>query len=528
MKRFFTLLTASLIGLTTFGQAFTVGNLVVYRVGDGSAALTSAATAVFLDEFTPSGTLVRSIAMPTTATAPNKIFTAAGSSTSEGLITRSANGLYLMATGYDAAPGTASLAGTSAATINRMIARIDNAATVNNTMAISDGYNGSNFRSAYSTDGNAIWMSGNGTSGSGSIRYATFSATPTTTQISSTITNTRAVDIVNGQLYISAGSTPIRLATVGTGTPTTTGQAMTNLPGLPTSTGSPYQFFFADLDAGVAGVDVLYLTDDAATGLVKYSLVGGTWTSNGAVISMPNCRGLTATISGNTVTLYAVNGSSLLSLVDATGYNVPVTATATTLATAPTNTAFRGVAWAPTATSLPLNLISFNASIINGTVKAWWSTSNEVNTASFEVERSIDGRNFVTVAQKAAKNVSGINTYEALDATPLSGLAYYRLKMIDKDGTVKYSQLVKLRNKTTTKLEVFPNPTNGALSISHSKASNGAAIRIFTLEGKLVKSINAQRDAVQTAINIAELVNGNYQIVFENNGERSVTKIVKQ
>lgn len=53
-------------------STFGAGNLVVYRVGDGSAALTANATAVFLDEYTPAGVLVQSIPMPTVVSAPNK------------------------------------------------------------------------------------------------------------------------------------------------------------------------------------------------------------------------------------------------------------------------------------------------------------------------------------------------------------------------------------------------------------------------------------------------------------------------
>ena len=56
--------------------------------------------------------------------------------------------------------------------------------------------------------------------------------------------NARHAHIFGGQLYVSASSGAIRLGTVGTGTPTTGGQTITNLGGFPTSTGSPYQFAF--------------------------------------------------------------------------------------------------------------------------------------------------------------------------------------------------------------------------------------------------------------------------------------------
>jgi hypothetical protein len=176
---------------------------------------------------------------------------------------------------------------------------------------------------------------------------------------------------------------------------------------------------------------------------------------------------------------------------------------------------------------LPLSLVSFNGSLIGATVNLTWNTVNEVNVDNYQIEVSKDGRTYTSIGNVAAKNNTS-NQYEFIDLKPVAGISYYRIKASDKDGSFKYTNVVTIKNRATSKLEVFPNPTNGALSISHSKASNGSAIRIFTMEGKLVKSITAQRDAVQTAISISELVSGNYQVVFENNGERSVTKIVKQ
>src|SRR6266852_1272148 len=133
-------------------SAFTSGNLVVYRVGDGSAALASSATAVFLDEYTTGGTLVQSIAMPTVVNASNKRLTASGTATSEGLMTRSVDGKYLTAAGYDAALATATPASSTSSSINRVIARVDSSGAIDTTTALSDAASGSNARSAISTN----------------------------------------------------------------------------------------------------------------------------------------------------------------------------------------------------------------------------------------------------------------------------------------------------------------------------------------------------------------------------------------
>src|SRR5215470_11129777 len=324
--------------------AFTPGDLVIYRVGTGSGALTSAATAVFLDEYRPDGTLVQSIALPTADNANNQTLTASGTATSEGLLTLSADGHHLVLTGYDAAPGTASVAGTTSASVNRVVGSVDAAGNVDTTTTINAAFSGNNIRGATSVDGTHFWVTG-ATSG---VEFVAQGSSSAGSAISTTFTNLRAVEIFDGQLYVSSGSSTLRLGTVGAGEPTTSGQTTTNLPGFPT-TGSPYEFFFADLSAAVPGVDTLYVADDSL-GIEKFSLVGGTWVANGAVEASGAYRGLTGGVSGTTVTLYATgNGSHLDALTDASGYNATLTGTPTVLVNAPANEAFRGVAFAPVA-----------------------------------------------------------------------------------------------------------------------------------------------------------------------------------
>src|SRR5947207_11871586 len=111
-----------------FAGAFTPGNLVIYRVGDGTAALASSGTVVFLDEYTPAGVLVQSVAMPSTGTSGRLV--ASGTATTEGFLTRSQDGRYLIVPGYDAALGATV---TSSTTAPRMIGRVDGSGVLNAT-----------------------------------------------------------------------------------------------------------------------------------------------------------------------------------------------------------------------------------------------------------------------------------------------------------------------------------------------------------------------------------------------------------
>jgi len=254
--------------------AFTPGNIVVYRIGDGSAALTGAATAVFIDERTTAGTLVQSIALPVAVNGLNQACTAAGTATTEGFLTRSADGQYLVGGCYAATPGTGTPNASAPGAVPRVVFRVDSAGNVGTTTSIGSATATGNIRGAASSNGTDLWF----VTSTGGNHYATLGAT-TATQISTTATNVRTVQIESGQLYGGSGAGTFRLYTVGTGLPTTAGQTMVNLPGYPTGTLSGNAFFFADLNAGVAGVDTVYQADDAGGtgGIKKYSLVGGSW-----------------------------------------------------------------------------------------------------------------------------------------------------------------------------------------------------------------------------------------------------------
>lgn len=319
---------------------FTAGNVVVYRVGDGAAALGSTATAVFLDEYTPAGVLVQSIALPTTTSGLNRRLTATGNATTEGLMTRSVDGQYLILAGYDTTIGT-TVPG-SAATINRVVGRVDASGNINTTTALNDP--SANVRGAASTNGTDLWIS---CSSNGS-RYSTLGTVGGSTQLSTSVTNLRGTAIFNNQLYVSSASGAFQgVASVGSGTPTTSGQTITLLPGFPTATGPSSQAF------AFFNSTTLYVADDRSIasggGLQRWTLSAGTWT-----LSKTFTTGLTTGLRGMTVTtngsgqavVFATTGNTPSQLVKVTDTNSAGDAF-TTIGTASTNTAFRGVALAP-------------------------------------------------------------------------------------------------------------------------------------------------------------------------------------
>ncbi|AEV96638.1 hypothetical protein A4D02_20935 [Niastella koreensis] len=348
MKRLKYIATLFLLGVVLHlhaQRAFTAGNIVVYRVGDGSTALTSGAANVYLDEYTPAGVLIQSILMPASGQKINCF----GDDVFGGQLSLSTNGKSLIVPGLNVDLGVSTLG-------PRSIGVVDYNGAIS-SITVDPNASSYNMRSAVSNDGTNLWAASGGSLG---VEYTTVgSATPAL--IASIGGSSNSVGIANGQLYASSNSNSLPLVKIGTGLPTTTGQTVSAVPGIPTRT-RPQQFAFADLDAGVAGVDVLYLASQnplVPGGIQKYSLVNGTWVANGQVGTTADAySGLTIKVSGSSVTIYAtrqggnnaiIKGGELVKLVDNGGYNTTLTGTPTVLAAvANANTAaFRGVALVP-------------------------------------------------------------------------------------------------------------------------------------------------------------------------------------
>lgn len=405
---------------------FAAGNIVVARVGTGDAALSGASTPVFLDEYTPAGTLVQSVPLPTAGAGANKRLTMSGSATSEGALALSSDGRYVTLTGYDADPGTASVAGSSTGTVSRVVARVDGNGAVDTSTAITDVFSGSNVRGAVSDDGSRFWVVG----ASGGVRLAALGGAGSTAQINSAApTNLRVAGIAGGQLSVSTGSAPTGVYAVGSGLPTTGGQT----PALTAAAPSPYGFVALDSDPAVSGVDTLYVADDSASpngGILKFSFDGAAWTARGSFRPAGGgARGLTGSITPSGVTLFATTTTNALVKVDDTAaYNAPISATAVTLRTAAANTALRGVAFAPAGGSVVAPTI---------TTQPQDATVASGGTATLDVVASGTGPlNYQWYQGIAGDTANPVGTGQSFTTPPLTATTSYWVRVSGPGGQV--------------------------------------------------------------------------------------------
>jgi Secretion system C-terminal sorting domain len=540
MKKLLLVFTTFFLSHLIFAQAFTEGNLVIYRVGDGVSSLANTGNPVFLDEYTPTGTLVQSKALPTTVSGANKQCIASGTASSEGLITRSENGRYLTFTGYARdLGGVGNVTATTSAVVGRTIGVVGNDGIINTSTSLSDFASANNIRSAVTDNGSQFWVAGAAAALSPGTAYATLAAT-TSTPISTTLSNIRQINIFGGQLFVSTsvlGST--RINTVGTGLPTTSGQAITGLPTFPTL-GSMFSFVLFDMDVVTPGYDVIYVVGDDAIALTKYSLVAGTWVSNGVVgVATDTYRGLTARLTGSTVTLYATRkggtaaagGGEFVSLVDASGYNGAFSAVPSVIVTAGVSKAFRGIAFAPIVPPLPIKFVSFKASTKNNEVVLNFTTTNEQDIAMLTIQKSNDGIYFEDVKNINPTNSGALQQYQYnYGANNNSANIFFRVKSTENNGVMEYSTIVKVEPTTKVNLiKVYPSIASNNITIDFTSGTSTGEIIISNAVGLKVDQMNILTNTTSKTFDLTKLKAGIYYIKYSaKNGLQQTVQFIKQ
>lgn len=175
--------------------------------------------------------------------------------------------------------------------------------------------------------------------------------------------------------------------------------------------------------------------------------------------------------------------------------------------------------------TLPLDLLSFQAQTTGKNNLLKWQTANEVNTQSFDIERSTNGKNFEKVGNvKSAGTAKG--SYQFTDDVPLSGINYYRLKMMDIDGSFTYSPVrsVVLGEGKATNVSIAPNPAKGQVFVKLN-ADDAKAITLVLVDvtGKtvLTERKNLESGFNQLPLNVSNYPQGLYflKIVDANTTE---------
>ncbi len=183
-----------------------------------------------------------------------------------------------------------------------------------------------------------------------------------------------------------------------------------------------------------------------------------------------------------------------------------------------------------TVITVPVLLSNFSVEKVNNTADIRWTTATEINSRNFELQRSIDGKEYATIITIAAKgNSTQANNYSFIDVKPFVGINYYRLKQVDNDGKFMLSAIksVKFENDGKFTVNVYPNPVTDILNV---RVSNGKAkqIRIVNTLGKVVYTTSEVAANGSIEISVKTLPEGTYFVEITSNEKTVVEKFIKK
>ena len=269
----------------------------------------------------------------------------------------------------------------------------------------------------------------------------------------------------------------------------------------------------------------------------------GTATSNDFIINSgasiclgPNSSSNAASISNNQTDVVTVpTGNACVSYSNSFTGNNPITATSSlkicqmTGASAPLPVAVGAAVVTANCTScpsllgtLPLKLVAFNGRQINEQVQLDWATAWEENVQSFIIERSKNGQTFEAIGEVKAHNRPSTYTF----TTPIHADSYFRLKMVDVDGRVTLSSIIRLKPITTgLQLTVLSNLVTRSyvdVSILVAKSQMGDLLIVNNM-GKLIRKVPVTLTMGTNSfrINLNSLSAGNYYLYFNGKLDKS-------
>jgi sugar lactone lactonase YvrE len=242
---------------------------------------------------------------------------------------------------------------------------------------------------------------------------------------------------------------------------------------------------------------------------------------NNRVLIFNNASTLANGANANNV-LGQTNFTNAGTNLSATGLNTPqfvfVSATQLFIADAVNN---RIIVQNP-GTVLPVKLTSFTGTLLNNNqVSLQWQTADETSIKDYELEYCTDGISYSSVLTTVTPQGEAINNYSYLHTTPAIGSNYYRIKIINDDGSFSYSNIVPIDIQNDITATIYPNPATDNIVITLPNA-NKSVVNIYSSTGSLVKTTTVY--SITNTVDIHNLPSGIYFINVIENGATVINK----
>ena len=174
---------------------------------------------------------------------------------------------------------------------------------------------------------------------------------------------------------------------------------------------------------------------------------------------------------------------------------------------------------------LPLELLNFTANKKGEDCFLEWQTTKEINVDRFEIERSLNGREYSSIGKMKA----GLNKYSFTDMKPFNAINYYRIKMIDRDGRFTYSPIRIVSNNNGLTVRIYPIPAKDELNIQiQSDIKEKAEITVTDILGKTVitNSVGLAAGVNIYSINVKQAGKGVYYLKIVTSKATETRKII--
>ena len=179
---------------------------------------------------------------------------------------------------------------------------------------------------------------------------------------------------------------------------------------------------------------------------------------------------------------------------------------------------------------VPLKLLSFSGQRNNSISYLNWVTENEFNVDRIEVQRSYDAASFITIGTRQARNSGNRELYSYDDPSIYQGIAYYRLRSVDFDGTFCYSKIVALSDNSFVNTDfVVLNPARYVITIFNKTVEQGIfTYRLINSTGQTVLQGNLNFESGGNAVIKlpSQVASGSYHLELKNKNIRFTRQVL--
>lgn len=182
---------------------------------------------------------------------------------------------------------------------------------------------------------------------------------------------------------------------------------------------------------------------------------------------------------------------------------------------------------------LPLQVVSFDAKVVNRNVQLIWTISRNEEVKGYEIERAIANGNYDKIGGRLSSGQEGAMLYEFVDALPKTNIDFhYRVKVLAKDGSFLYSDLRQVKiEEGVLQFKLKQNPVRNLVQVDIKSVEAGQLqATIYTSAGQriLTETVKLATGLNQVSISSQNLLPGLHRLVLELGKERKVISFVKE